>query len=167
MSSTTGLRHRDGPLRTWARTRGARVVLPVILLAAFTAELLTREGPDYAIHAWVGIALVPIIAVHLSGNAAWITAVWKRGRRHREFGLGLLNACFAAVVVICLVTGFPPWLGWSEAGGWTATHTVTGFASILIMVVHLWRNRARISRLMRSRARRPPRQADPTALKKV
>ncbi len=104
-------------------------MLPAILLVAFIAEFLTREGPDYAIHSWVGISLIAIIAVHLTGNGAWIRAVWKRGRQHREFGLGVLNASFAALVGICLVTGFPLWLGWSSAAGWTGTHTVTGIAT--------------------------------------
>ena len=151
--SMTATRNRGGPLPTWARKRSARLVLPAILLAAFIAEFLTREGPDYTLHAWVGLALIPIITVHLTGNAGWIRAVWKRRRRHREFGLGVLNASFAALVGICIVTGFPLWLGWSSAAGWTETHTVTGIASIFVMFVHLWRNRARISRLLRPRTK--------------
>ena len=149
----TTAQSRGGLLPMWARKRRAKVVLPVVLLVAFIAEFLTREGPDYTLHAWVGIALLPIIAVHLTGNAGWIRAVWKRRRQHREFGLGVLNASFAALVSVCIVTGFPLWLGWSSAAGWTGTHTVTGIASILVMFVHLWRNRARISRLIRPHAK--------------
>ena len=149
----TGGQSRGGLLPSWARQRVARIMLPALLLAAFVAEFLTREGPDYTLHSWVGIALIPIIAVHLTGNAGWIRAVWRRGRQHREFGLGLLNASFSALVGVCIVTGIPLWLGWSSATGWVGTHTVTGIASIVVMVVHLWRNRARLSRLIRPRAK--------------
>ena len=142
-------RQDRGRLSSWARKRTARLMLPAVLLVAFVAEFLTREGPDYTFHSWVGIALIPIIAVHLTGNADWIRAVWKRRRRHREYGLGVLNASFAALVSICILTGFPLWLGWTSAAGWTGTHMFTGIASILVMFVHLWRNRARISRLRR------------------
>ncbi len=145
----TTTQNRGGALPRWARTRTARVVLPAILLVAFIAEFLTREGPDYTLHSWVGIALIPIIAVHLTGNAGWIRGVWIRRRQHREFGLGVLNASFGALVGVCILTGFPLWLGWSGATGWTATHMITGILSILVMFVHLWRNRARISRLLR------------------
>ena len=149
----TTTQNRGGTLPIWARKRAARLVLPAILLVAFIAEFLTREGPDHTLHSWVGIALIPIIAVHLTGNGDWRRAVWKRRRQHREFGLGVLNASFAALVGICIVTGFPLWLGWSSAAGWAGTHAATGFASIFVMFVHLWRNRARISRLIRPRAK--------------
>ncbi len=29
------------------------------LLVGFVTEFLTREGPDYGFHSWVGIVLVP------------------------------------------------------------------------------------------------------------
>ena len=149
--STARPQNRGGALSTWARGRVARVLLPSILLVAFVAEFVTREGPDYTLHSWVGIALIPIITVHMAGNAGWIRGVWRRGRQHREFGLGVLNASFGVLVAVCIGTGFPLWLGWSDATGWSATHTVTGFASILVMFVHLWRNRARVVRLLRPR----------------
>jgi len=41
------------------------------------------------------------------------------------------------------------WLGWSDAGVWVGAHTVTGFASLLLMLIHLWKNRSRIRRLAR------------------
>lgn len=149
----TSRQNRGGALSSWARKRAARVMLPAILLVAFIAEFFTREGPDYTLHSWVGIALILIIAVHLTGNAAWIRGVWKRRRQHREFGLGVLNATFGALVGTCIITGFPLWLGWSAAAGLAGTHMVTGIASILVMFVHLWRNRVRIFRLLRPRVK--------------
>ena len=145
---TTAL-DRVGTARAWARTRRPKIVLDTTLLLAFLAEFITREGPDFTIHSWVGIALIPIIVIHLSGNARWITSVWTRKRRHPEFSLGVLNATLGSLAVVCIATGFPLWLDWSQASAWSTTHMVTGFASILVMFVHLWRNRARIARLLR------------------
>lgn len=141
----------SGLAARWTHHRLVRIMLPVLLLIGFIAAFLTREGPDYTIHSWVGIAVLPVIAIHLASNAGWIRRVWKRKRRHREFGLGVLNAAFAALAGICIATGFPIWLGWSDAAGWTATHMITGIASILVMLVHVWRNRARIRHLIRPR----------------
>lgn len=131
-----------------ARRRAAKIVIDVALLVGFLTEFITREGPDYGLHSWVGIVLVPVVAIHLIGNAAWIRRIVARGREDREYSLGVLNAVLGTVVAICVVTGFPIWLEWSEAGAWVAIHTLTGFLSIILMFVHLWRNRSRISRLM-------------------
>ena len=140
-------------LASWARTRSAKIILDTTLLIAFLVEFFTREGPDYAIHSWVGIVLIPIIAIHLNGNVAWIKRVWKRKRDDREFTLGLLNTVLGALAAICIATGFPIWLDWSDAAGWATVHTVTGMGSLVIMFVHLWRNRSRISRLIRPQGR--------------
>ncbi|MBT8249792.1 MAG: DUF4405 domain-containing protein, partial [Acidimicrobiia bacterium] len=142
--------HRAQPVSTWARKRSVKIVLDTLLLVAFLAEFVTREGPDYTIHSWVGIALIPIIAVHLTGNVGWIKRVWNRKRQDREFGLGVLNATLGMLAAVCIATGFPLWLEWSDAEAWTAIHTITGMAGIIIMFVHLWKNRARISRLIRA-----------------
>lgn len=130
-----------------ARRRWTKVVVDTGLLVGFLTEFFTREGPDYGLHSWVGIVLVPIVIVHLLGNLGWIRRVVARGRKDREFSLGVLNAVLGAAATICVVTGFPIWLEWSDAGIWVATHTITGFASILLMFAHLWRNRARIRQL--------------------
>ena len=145
--TTTG--SRVGGIRAWARTRRPKIIIDTTLLVGFVAEFVTREGPDYTIHSWVGIALIPIIAIHLSGNARWITGVWTRRRRHPEFGLGVLNATLGSLALVCIGTGFPLWLDWSQAAAWSTLHTVTGFAALLVMFIHLWRNRARIARLVR------------------
>ncbi|NND04486.1 MAG: hypothetical protein HKN91_17055 [Acidimicrobiia bacterium] len=143
-------RNRKGPLLTWARKRSVKIILDTTLLAAFVTEFVTREGPDYTFHSWVGIALIPIITIHLSGNVAWIKRVWNHKRDDREFGLGVLNATLGALAGVCIATGFPIWLEWSDAAGWTAIHTITGMASIIVMFIHLWSNRARVARLLRS-----------------
>lgn len=132
----------------WIRRRSVKIVLDTSLFVAFVAEFVTREGPDYTIHSWVGMALVPIIAVHLVGNAGWIKRVWNRRGDDREFGLGVFNATIAAVAAVCIVTGFSIWLDWSDAAVWTGIHTITGFASILLMFAHLWKNRGRVARLL-------------------
>ena len=140
--------HRTSRLRR----RSTKIALDTGLLVAFVAEFLSREGPDYSFHSWVGIFLIPVIAIHLAGNAGWIVRVWNRKRADREFGLGLLNAAFGLTTGVCIATGFPIWLEWSDAEVWAALHTVTGMAAIGLTFVHLWRNRSRIARLVR-----PPR----------
>ena len=137
----------DG-LEELTRRRWPKVVIDVLLLVGFLTEFITREGPDYGLHSWVGIALVPIIVTHLIGNVGWIRRVVARGRADREFSLGVLNAILGGVATTCIITGFPIWLEWSEAGAWATVHTITGFVSILLMFVHLWRNRSRIGRLL-------------------
>lgn len=129
------------------RRRSSKIAVDTVLLIGFLTEFITREGPDYALHSWVGITLVPIIAVHLLGNAAWIRRVVARGREDREFTLGVLNAALGLLAAVCIVTGFPVWLEWSDAEFWAVTHTITGFLTIVVMFIHLWRNRSRIRQL--------------------
>lgn len=140
---------RSNPLVALTRRRAVKIVLDVGLLVGFLAEFITREGPDYGLHSWIGIVLMPIIALHLSSNVAWIQRVWARRREDREFSLGVLNAVLGVLAAICIVSGFPLWLEWSDAGALSAAHTVTGFVSIILMFVHLWKNRSRIVRLAR------------------
>lgn len=129
------------------RRRWSKIAVDTALLAGFLNEFITREGPDYGLHSWVGIVLVPIIAVHLLGSAGWIRRVVARGRNDREFALGVLNAVLGLLATVCILTGFPIWLEWSDAEIWAVTHTITGFLCIIVMFVHLWRNRSRIRQL--------------------
>ena len=129
------------------RRRWSKIAVDTALLAGFLTEFITREGPDYGLHSWVGIVLVPIIAVHLLSNAAWIRRVAARGRNDREFALAVLNAVLGLLASVCIATGFPIWLEWSDAEFWAVTHTITGFLSIILMFVHMWRNRSRIRQL--------------------
>ncbi len=129
------------------RRRWSKIAVDTALLAGFLTEFITREGPDYGLHSWVGIVLVPIIAVHLLSNAAWIRRVAARGRNDREFSLAVLNAVLGLLASVCIATGFPIWLEWSDAEFWALTHTITGFLSIILMFVHMWRNRSRIRQL--------------------
>lgn len=134
-------------LEALTRRRWIKIVIDVALLVGFLVEFITREGPDYGLHSWVGIILVPIIVVHLLGNAGWIRRVASRGKSDREFSLAVLNAVLGVLATVCIVTGFPIWLEWSDAGIWATVHQITGLLSILLMFVHLWRNRSRITRL--------------------
>jgi hypothetical protein len=129
------------------RHRWSKIAVDTGLLVGFLTEFITREGPDYGLHSWVGIVLVPVIAVHLLGNAGWVRRVIARGRSDREFGLAVLNGVLGLLAAVCIVTGFPIWLDWSDAQFWTIAHTITGMLSIVAMFVHLWRNRSRIRQL--------------------
>lgn len=133
---------------TRTQRRIARIVLDVGLLIGFVAEFLTREGPDYDLHSWIGVVLVPIVAVHLATNWSWVTSTFRRRAAHPEWKLARFNAVFSVVTAICILTGFPIWLDWSDNGAWSTVHTVTGFASLIMVASHLWRNRARISKLV-------------------
>lgn len=133
----------------WSRRKWPKIVVDSALLVAFLAEFITREGPDYALHSWIGIILIPVVSLHLAGSLGWIRRVWSRKRRDPDFGLGVLNAAFGLLVGICLLTGFPLWLEWSSVGAMIGVHTITGFASIVIMFVHLGKNRSHLGRLIR------------------
>ena len=128
------------------RSRAVTIATVLLLLAGFVAEFLTREGPDYALHSWIGIALIGVIAVHIAGQMGWIKRVVKRGRSDPQFSLAVLNASLAGMVTICIITGFPAWAG-IEA--WNTPHFATGMLSILLAIVHLIVNRRRFVGLLR------------------
>jgi hypothetical protein len=141
------------------RRRVAKIVLDVGLFVGFIVEFLTREpefDPDYILHSWVGIALIPIIAFHLSGNWGWVKRVWGNKGADREARLGVLNGTLGVLSAICIITGFPLWFEWSTAGVLVSAHTITGMLAILLMFVHLAWNRKRIMALVR-----PARSATP------
>lgn len=128
-----------------------RIALDLGLFVGFIVEFLTREGPDYDLHSWVGVALLPVIGVHLVTNWGWIRSTVRRKMAHPEWSLARFNAVFAVITAVCLLTGFPIWLEWSDLGAWSTIHTVTGFASMVMMFSHLWRNRSRVKSLLRRR----------------
>lgn len=131
------------------RRRAIRIVVDIGLLVGFVAEFVTREGPDYDLHSWIGVVLLPVIAIHLASNWRWVTSAARRRRSHPEWELARFNAVFSVVTAVCIASGFPLWLEWSDSAVWRTAHTITGFISILLAVSHLWRNRARLSVLVR------------------
>ncbi|MDW3178805.1 MAG: hypothetical protein R8J94_15545 [Acidimicrobiia bacterium] len=131
------------------RRRAIRIVFDIALLFGFAAEFVTREGPDYGLHSWIGVVLVPVISVHLASNWRWVTSAARRRRSHPEWELARFNAVFSVVTAFCIASGFPLWLEWSDSTFWRTGHTVTGFLSILLAISHLWRNRNRVSGLLR------------------
>ena len=137
------------------RKRLVRIVLDVGLFVGFIVEFLTREpdfDPDYILHSWVGIVLIPVIGVHLASNWAWVQRVIRNGSGDKEFGLGVLNSALGTLAAVCIVSGFPLWFEWSTAGWLSGLHTITGMLAIVLMFVHLWMNRGRIGGLIRPRA---------------
>ena len=133
---------------SFARHRPLKIAVDTLLFIGFVAEFVTREGPDYLVHSWVGIVLVPVVVVHLAGNIGWIRRVLSQGRADREFSLGVLNAVLGFLTSVCIVTGFPIWLDWSTSPALTTVHTATGLLSIVLMFAHLYRNRSRVRRLL-------------------
>jgi len=135
---------------TFLRRRTVRIAMDVGLLIGFLAEFVTREGPDYAVHSWIGIVLIPLIGVHLASSWRWVTSAARRRRSHPEWPLARFNAVLAAMTAVCIATGFPLWLEWSTAGSLSTLHTVTGFLSIILALSHLWKNRSRFAALLRA-----------------
>ncbi len=131
------------------RRRAVRVALDVGLLVGFVGEFVTREGPDYDLHSWIGVVLIPVIGVHLASNWRWVTSAYRRRRAYPEWQLARFNAVFSAVTAVCILSGFPIWLGWSESGAWSTLHNITGFVSVVLALSHLWRNRKRLVGLMK------------------
>lgn len=134
------------------RHRVVRIVLDTGLLLGFVAEFATREGPDYDLHSWIGIVLIPMVSVHLAANWHWVTSAARRRMSHPEWPLARFNAAFSAITTICIASGFPLWFGWTDNSGLVGAHTLTGFASVLLAFSHLWRNRRRLLALVRRRA---------------
>lgn len=129
-------------------------MLDVGLFVGFIVEFVTREpsfDPEYFLHSWTGIVLIPVIALHLSSNWAWVMRLLRNGTDDQEFRLGVVNTFLAVMAAVCIVTGFPLWLEWSEAQWLAASHQITGLLSILLMFVHLVMNRRRIGTLVRGR----------------
>ncbi len=137
------------------RQRAVRVGLDVGLLVGFVAEFLTREGPNYSLHSWIGVTLVPVISIHLASNWRWVTSTYRRRRAHPEWRLARFNAAFSAITMVCILSGLPIWLEWSDSGAWTVAHNITGLFSIVLALSHLWRNRHRLVALVDRRAEAP------------
>ncbi len=131
------------------RKRVIRIVVDVGLLVGFGAEFITREGPDYDLHSWIGIVLIPMVAVHLASNWRWVVSAVRRRSAHPEWPLARFNAVFSVMTTICIVSGFPLWFEWIEGGLLSTVHTVTGFVAIILALSHLWRNRGRLNSLLR------------------
>lgn len=131
------------------RRRTTRVVLDVGLLVGFIAEFVTREGPDYNLHSWIGVVLIPLIGIHLVTNWRWVTSTFRRRSAHPEWPLARFNAVFSVITAVCIVSGFPLWLEWTSGDAWVVVHNLTGLVSIVLALSHLWRNRHRLSVLLR------------------
>lgn len=132
------------------RRRAVRIALDTGLVIGFFAEFATREGPDYSLHSWIGVALLPAIGVHLASNWRWVSSTYRRRAAHPEWPLARFNAVFSAITTVCMLSGFPIWLEWSDNNAWSGLHNLTGFASIVLALSHLWRNRHRLGRLVRA-----------------
>lgn len=137
------------------RRRAVRIILDTGLLVGFVAEFATREGPGYDLHSWIGVALLPLVGMHLASSWRWVSSTFRRRQAHPDWQLAKFNAVFATVTAVCILSGFPIWLEWSDSGAWSSVHNTTGFISILLALGHLWLNRQRFIALTRRRALTP------------
>ncbi len=133
---------------SFLRRRAPRIILDVALLVGFVAEFVTREGPDYDLHSWIGIVLIPMISVHLAANWRWVISTFRRRGSHPEWPLARFNTVFSVTTAICIVSGFPLWLEWTDSSALSVAHNLTGLLAIVLALSHLWRNRRRLSVLL-------------------
>lgn len=135
----------------FARRRPVKLAIDVAVLVFFLALFITREGSgdSYTLHSWVGIIAVPLVALHLLGNWGWVTRLLKRGRQDRQFRLGVLNGAFFAMAAAATITGFPAWAG---VESFNTPHAITGFLSILLMLVHIGANIGPLRQLLARRS---------------
>ncbi|MFV0256832.1 MAG: hypothetical protein ACK5PP_00070 [Acidimicrobiales bacterium] len=141
------------------RRRSVKIVMDSALLVAFVIAFFTREpsfDPDYLLHSLVGLAVVPVVSLHLAGNWGWVKRVARRRRHDREAGLGAFNAVFGAVTATCIVSGIPLWVSNMESSALIGVHTVTGVVASAMMLAHLVWNQRRIRALFRWPARPVP-----------
>ncbi|MFV0524023.1 MAG: hypothetical protein ACK5RL_05940 [Acidimicrobiales bacterium] len=147
------------------RRRDVRIAVDTALLAAFVTAFLTREpsfDPDYLLHSLVGLAVVPIVWLHLRGNWGWVKRVARRRRHDREARLGAFNTVFGGLTTVCIVSGIPLWVGEFDSSALVGLHAITGGLAILAMIVHLVWNQRRLRALFR-RPSRPAPTARPAA----
>ncbi len=124
--------------------------MDVALLVALAIAFLTNDSsfdPDFVVHATAGIALLPLLAVHLAGSIGWLRRVWRTRFRDRQAGMVGVNLVLAFATVSCVGSGFPVWLEWSDSAVIGQVHAATGFICLGATVAHLGLNRRRIARL--------------------
>lgn len=134
------------------RRRPVKIALDSALLIAFVVAFFTREpsvDPDYVLHSIVGLLIVPIVALHLTGNWGWVNRVATRRFQDREARLGLFNAVFGSMTAVCIVTGIPIWVSDTDMSTLSGLHTVTGALASFMVVIHLIWNQRRLRALFR------------------
>lgn len=131
----------------------SRHVFPVLAYAAlFIAAVVTFVSHEWGAtpHSLFSLAVFGVIVGHVALQRHWVRAVARRVREHRERRLAIYNAVFAAVLVTCIVTGFPVWLA-GTGGPVAQVHDITGFLFVPMALVHLVLNRGRLRALVRRR----------------
>jgi hypothetical protein len=148
------------PAAPTPRSRAAhprvKAAVDLALLAWFAVLFLTREGPIYTLHSIIGLLLLVPIVVHLLSKRSWISRAWSRSGWASKRPNSRLNLTLGLTTAACIVTGVPAWIGYSS---WAMPHTVTGFASVLLALTHLIRNRRKLRGVLRAARRNTPNQA--------
>lgn len=140
-----------------ARRRGTRIAVDIAMVVILAITPLTSErsfDPDFLLHSWAGLALVPLAAVHLAGNTAWLNRLRHQRLHARERTFSLVNVAIVGSLSVCIVSGFPLWLEWvdnaaNEESIYESIHAISGFLGVGLTIAHLIMNRHRIVQLAR------------------
>lgn len=147
----------QGLVARFARRRSTRITVDVAMVAILAVTPLTSErsfDPDFVLHSWAGMALVPLAGVHLAGNTAWLNRLRHRRLHARERSFSLVNVAIVGSLGLCIASGFPLWLEWventaDEESIYESIHAISGLLGVGLTIAHLTMNRRRIVQLAR------------------
>jgi hypothetical protein len=113
-------------------------------LCLATTLILTIANIHQPLHYVFGSIFFGLVAVHLNLHKKWISALFRSNGViqivHRKTNIWLFS-----ILTICAFCGFAALLGKSGLPGWSrhqtfhysALHAISGFLSIITMIVHL------------------------------
>lgn len=116
------------------------------MLIAFAALESPGDASSYKLHEWIGLAFIPMFALHVMFSWTWITGAWRRLRDRAEQRVRLnflLNSALCAMMVVIIASGLVisdyvlPAAGIQTIGTqrWQQLHNFT--SSLLLPVVGL------------------------------
>ncbi len=115
-------------------------------------------------HEWLGVIIGGAIISHLTINRQWISAVGKGffGQINWQARLNfMINSMMAVSMTLTLISGalisqylFAP-LAAANFAAWTAIHSVSSYATLLIVIVHVGLHLTWIKRSIQSLVRSP------------
>lgn len=126
--------------------------IDLALLVAFTLDY-SFQFTGLTVHEWIGVALAPVLLLHVTLHWDWILRTTKRlvGRRGgREAVRWAVDLALMLAMTLCVASGLfisrhaIPALGFGTTPDafWTGLHTTTADATVALVAVHVamsWR----------------------------
>ncbi|MGH7654135.1 MAG: DUF4405 domain-containing protein [Gemmatimonadaceae bacterium] len=78
------------------------------MLIAFAALESPGNASSYRLHEWIGLAFIPMFALHIVFSWSWIIGAWRRVRERTEQRARLnflLNGALCVMMVVIIVSG--------------------------------------------------------------